>query len=531
MNVHRRPGKRLRPQTFVLALLFGALIAFTVPAFAAAQDYVVNSTGDAAQKAEAEGRCETEASASECTLRAAIEAANFDAASDVVHFNGSLFNGVAPASTVVLGSALPQVNQPLKIDGGTCIVAAADVPCVQLDGTAIVGQKALTLRADGTVVEHLAITTTYGAVQILGNSGSPSVKILDNTINITGSITAAAIETVGSVGSSGNVIEGNKVTVSSGFHFGFAINNGPNRIFGNELTGGGCCYTAIWVMNGATGNQIGGDTEASENVINGFQNGAIILLAGNEAGRNRGENGESFISGGAVPAPTISTAFQARVSGTTEPGAKVRLFRKATEFNGEIEGFLGEATADGEGRWSVAFPELPGGTFVAATETVSGSTSNLTAATALVEDKGPREQKEREEREARERGEREAREREEREAKEKGGGDTGGGGTATAPSAPAPAPAPAPAAPTAPKVRITSGPKKSSTSTTAKFKFKAEPATGATFQCKLDGARWASCRSPKTYDGLRPGKHTFQVKATVSGLTGAAAKFKFTVKS
>jgi hypothetical protein len=85
--------------------------------------------------------------------------------------------------------------------------------------------------------------------------------------------------------------------------------------------------------------------------------------------------------------------------------------------------------------------------------------------------------------------------------------------------------------PKAPKVKITAGPKKSSTATTAKFKFKAEPAAGARFECKLDGAKWAKCSSPKTYRKLKPGKHTFQVRAIASGLTGAATKFKFTVKS
>ena len=88
-----------------------------------------------------------------------------------------------------------------------------------------------------------------------------------------------------------------------------------------------------------------------------------------------------------------------------------------------------------------------------------------------------------------------------------------------------------PPAPKAPKVKITSGPKKNSTATTAKFKFKAEPAAGAKFECKLDGAKWAKCTSPKTYKKLKVAKHTFRVRATARGLTGAAVLFKFTVTS
>ena len=78
-------------------------------------------------------------------------------------------------------------------------------------------------------------------------------------------------------------------------------------------------------------------------------------------------------------------------------------------------------------------------------------------------------------------------------------------------------------------MKITKGPKKSSASTTARFAFKANPAAGAKFECKLDSAKWASCKSPKTYKKLKPKKHTFQVRAKAGSLTGAVAKFKFTV--
>ena len=80
-------------------------------------------------------------------------------------------------------------------------------------------------------------------------------------------------------------------------------------------------------------------------------------------------------------------------------------------------------------------------------------------------------------------------------------------------------------------MKITKGPKKSSEATKATFKFTAEPAAGASFECKLDGAKWAKCRSPKTYKGLKPGKHTFRVRAKANGLTGPATVFKFTIKT
>src|SRR5207245_609873 len=60
------------------------------------------------------------------------------------------------------------------------------------------------------------------------------------------------------------------------------------------------------------------------------------------------------------------------------------------------------------------------------------------------------------------------------------------------------------------------------------FSFSSE--AGASFQCALDGAAFASCSSPKTYSGLADGSHTFQVKATdAAGNTGTAASCTGTV--
>lgn len=51
----------------------------------------------------------------------------------------------------------------------------------------------------------------------------------------------------------------------------------------------------------------------------------------------------------------------------------------------------------------------------------------------------------------------------------------------------------------------------------ARFTFSADKA--ASFQCKLDGKPKRPCVSPKTYRGLKPGRHTFKVWATAGVLT------------
>jgi len=65
---------------------------------------------------------------------------------------------------------------------------------------------------------------------------------------------------------------------------------------------------------------------------------------------------------------------------------------------------------------------------------------------------------------------------------------------------------------TPPDTTITAQPSTTTTETVASFSFSASE-SGSTFACKLDGASWASCSSPKSYSGLSVGTHTFSVRA------------------
>ena len=70
--------------------------------------------------------------------------------------------------------------------------------------------------------------------------------------------------------------------------------------------------------------------------------------------------------------------------------------------------------------------------------------------------------------------------------------------------------------------------------TSAQFTFQATPASGATFQCRLDSSLpgdFTSCTSPKSYAGpLSEGSHTFEVRAIGSGGTDATpASYTWTV--
>ena len=64
---------------------------------------------------------------------------------------------------------------------------------------------------------------------------------------------------------------------------------------------------------------------------------------------------------------------------------------------------------------------------------------------------------------------------------------------------------------TAPETTIGSGPRSGTTALSGTFTFSAnEPAA---FECKLDGAAFAPCTSPKSHAGLTRREHTFQVRA------------------
>jgi Periplasmic copper-binding protein (NosD) len=351
----------------------------------------------------------------------------------------------------------------------------------------------------------------------------------------------------------GNLIEANEV--SGAEVAGILLESDSNEVLGNKVTDS---LFGIEVLE-ADGNRIGGDAAGQANTLidNGKSgepiSGAILIFGPatgrNEVAANTGFGNESdFIQllgpAGEVPneiaPPILATAGLAKAGGSAEPGATVRVFSKASVEAGELAELLAVVSADKTtGAWEATYAKQAPGALVAATQTSKAftpeaGTSEVSPAYVVSKSaQEDREEKEAAEKAAKERQEKEAQEQREREAKEKEGG-SGGGSTGTGSTNPAPAPtspAPPAPAPVSPKVKITAGPKRNGTATTARLRFRAEPSAGARFESKLDGAKWAKCASPKTYKHLKPGRHTFRVRATAGGLTGAVTKYQFTVKS
>jgi hypothetical protein len=74
-----------------------------------------------------------------------------------------------------------------------------------------------------------------------------------------------------------------------------------------------------------------------------------------------------------------------------------------------------------------------------------------------------------------------------------------------------------------PAVQIDSGPSGATPSRSATFSFSSSSAD-ALFECALDSGSFTACSSPKTYDGLQDGAHTFAVRAVGDGGTSAPAE-------
>ena len=431
----------------------------------------------------------------------------------------------------VLGNKFGYTSAGEAIEDGRALDRAIFVSSEGLTDGATIASNSISAESAG------GIESLFTGSQIVGNTiggGAPAIFVgapdggVGNSIR-GNTITEPAVTGI-VVENEKNVLSGNVIAKSKRLGIAlegesFTEQSESNLVIGNTISE--AAQVGIEVGSNANHNRIGGDGAGEANTVvkSGLATappevkknfGAISIfsrttgrteIAANLGSGNSGafiklisHGGPETPNGGILP-PAFASVLQSSAAGTAEPNATVRIFGKTNAEPGELGALLAVVKADSVGHWTATYATVGVGALVTATQTDTElATSELATAVAAGADPvKPEEPK-------------------------------GGGSTQASPSS-SPSPAPiAASAPTKPKVEITKGPKRSSEATKATFKFKAEPAAGASFECKLDARKWAKCRSPKTYKGLKPGKHTFRVRAKASGLTSAAAKYQFTVK-
>jgi CSLREA domain-containing protein len=401
------------------------------------------------------------------------------------------------------GDAITAVGPDLVVEGNLIGVNAdaSEVFAPPIDGISVYSEG-LSSAADEAVI----------AENVIGVNEGSGISQEGLGATIAGNVVAGAeigIHASGSSKGHGNLIAENLVEGSE--TVGIMVENDLNEIYGNEVFESG--LDGIMVVGrtgppGTSGNVVGGATAADENVISFNGRWAIVIAnaegSQNEIGRNRGTGNEDrfialfpYLQGespnGGIEPPVISSAGVDGAGGEAEPGALVRVFRKESEEPGEIASFLGEAIADIDGKWSLEYGALPGGTPIAATQTnETGGTSELDITTVP-------------------------------------GGPAGDGPSGIILRPPRLS-VPHASVESPPQTKIVKGPKRKSRRRNARFEFRSEP-VGAAFQCRMDGRRFRPCASPVRYRRVVPGHHVFEVRAVTStgGVDATPATRGFTV--
>jgi uncharacterized repeat protein (TIGR01451 family) len=182
------------------------LATILVSLSAQAATFTVNDNGTAPD-ASIDGTCATAGAA--CTLRAAIEEANATSALDVIVFNSSM---------TIVESGLPEITQPVRIDGEANTVVIEGTP-VSLGGT-----------SDGSRIARLTIRNSPAGGLF---AGSTNAVVIGNTISANANfgirVTASGAEIGGDGDGDGNVING----TSGGS--GIEVLAGPATITANRI--------------------------------------------------------------------------------------------------------------------------------------------------------------------------------------------------------------------------------------------------------------------------------------------------------
>lgn len=309
---------------------------------------VVNSVADRANAAAGGEECDTGQTVTdsegderpECTLRAAIQAANARTGRDsiAVRIPG------AGLQTITLASSLPALSEPLVFDA-TTQPGYAGSPLVALTGTQEVGFE---LAVGGTTVRGVSVGGfSVAGIRISGPGGNrieaSHVGLADGAARPNG--TGIVVDGSPYHVLHGNVIAGNSgpgvlITGASAAGVGLTGNRIGTTADGSAALGNGAEGVRV---DGAPGVRIGGATEAERNVIAG--NGLSGVRVTGEAAGSVTVAG-NFIGTDATGARTLPNDG-ATTTGVVIDGAPGALIGGETEGEGNV--IVGSVSIAGPG--------------------------------------------------------------------------------------------------------------------------------------------------------------------------------------
>ena len=293
----------------VFGLLLSALIAASLLAASqasASTTFTVNSTEDHSDAVLTVGACDTGYTVTgaggepevECTLRAAMEQANYTAGADTINFAipGSGVKTIAPTSQ------LPTITGPVSINGysqpgaqpNTKAVGSDAVLKIELSGAQFPG-SGLVIGAANSTVKGLVINNwTYVGIRIDG-SGATGSRVTGNYLGTDASGTqklgnGQGIRVYyGSNNTIGGTTAAERNVISGNSNGGVSLGDGGvvenNRVVGNYIgtdkTGTKALGNALYGVSieEAPGTTIGGATAGTRNVISGNDGDGVAIFS------------------------------------------------------------------------------------------------------------------------------------------------------------------------------------------------------------------------------------------------------------
>ena len=284
---------------FLLAGVFTA--ALGAPPSQAQNIFTVDATGDAGDTRAGDGTCAT--SGGDCTLRAALEEANATENSggpDRIEFD--IPGSASPGSPhrIEPGSALPNVTDPVVIDGTTEPDYNGDRPVLEIDGGSAGSSNGFVVESGGGLdASGLSVVGfDFDAFELEEGSGPNAIRGCFIGVRADGTTTAGngdgisvgAEDTAigGAASSEGNVIAGNAI---SGITLRTSASSPPTTVRGNAIgldaEGGPAGNGEDGILIIGSNASVGGTGQGEGNVI-AHNGGAGARVTGADEGAHVG---------------------------------------------------------------------------------------------------------------------------------------------------------------------------------------------------------------------------------------------------